>query len=100
MPYFAVISFDITNGTYDDYKNAYAELGNLGFNKVLKSDDGSAVPLPSTTCAGEFSGRSARSLRDTLRDKVQAAFQSRSLKAEIFITVGADWAFGYRTTDR
>jgi hypothetical protein len=94
------VSFDIANGSYDDYTNAYADLSMLGFKKVLTALGGPTVSLPTTTCAGEFAGSSAASVRDLLCAKVQAAFQARRLVTEIFISVGGDWTWGHRKTSK
>lgn len=98
MSYFAVCSFDLKNASYDDYQNAYADLARLGLSKTLISGQGSKVLLPTTTCAGEFTGNSADEVRDRLSNGVQATFKSRGFTSEIFISVGDNWAWGHRTT--
>lgn len=98
MSYFAVCSFDLKNATSEDYENAYADLARIGFSKTLISNQGNKITLPTTTCAGEFTGTSASAVRDDLRDKVKKAFAARGFTSEIFISVGGDWAWGYAST--
>lgn len=98
MSYFAVCSFDLKNGSYEDYQNAYADLARIGFQRQATATNGTKIPLPTTTTAGEFSGTSVTSLRDDLTERVKKAFESRRFKSEVFIFIGGDWAWSHRTT--
>jgi len=98
MTYFATCSFDLTHGaTRDDYANAYADLATIGLYHVLKTDSGSNITLPSTTCGGSFTGQGAGAIRDDLMAKVQAAFNRRRFKYELFMSVGGEgWGWSHR----
>ncbi|MFZ2911297.1 MAG: hypothetical protein WA094_15520 [Candidatus Desulfobacillus denitrificans] len=98
MSYFVVCTFDLKNGSYDDYQNAYADLAKIGFNRQVKSAQGILITLPTTTTAGEFNGTSSGLVRDDLTERVKRAFEARRFKSEIFVSVGGDWAWGHRTT--
>ena len=98
MSYLVVCTFDLKNASYDDYQNAYADLEKLGFHRQLTSSQGSKISLPTTMTAGEFNGTSAEKVRDDMTEKVKNAFEARRFKAEIFVSVGGDWAWGHRIT--
>lgn len=98
MSYFAVCTFELKNASNDDYKNIYADLAKIGFSKQITSTQGNKITLPSTTTAGDFNGTSEGAVRDDLIERVKKAFEVRRFKSEIFITIGGDSTWGYRTT--
>ena len=98
MSYLVFCTFDLKNASSQNYQTAYNDLAALGLKKVVKSDSGGDVVIPTTAAMGTFSGASAGSVRDDLRGKVQNAFRSRGFRSEIFIVVGGDWAWGSATT--
>ena len=98
MSYLIFCTFDLKNASSQDYKNAYAELENIGLKKVQKSDSGGDVVIPTTSAMGKFNGNSAKEVRDDIRHKVKNAFDKNKFKSEIFIIVGGDWAWGATTT--
>ena len=98
MSYLVFCTFDLKNANSQDYKNAYFDLANLGLEKVVKSDMGSDVVIPTTATMGTFNGITAPQVRSDIRDRVRAAFKARRLTSEIFVVVGADWAWGGGTT--
>lgn len=97
MSYLAVISFDLSNASSEDYRNAYAALATIGLKSQLAGTN-RPVDLPSTTCAGEFQGQSSGGVRDALTTKVESAFKSKRLKSTFFLSVGGDWTWGKRST--
>jgi hypothetical protein len=56
MSYLGILSFDIANGTRDDYQNAYVDVRRIGFSTTVTSSQGTQITLPTTTCVGEFPG--------------------------------------------
>ena|SRR6266404_8799174 len=98
MSYFVVCTFDLKNASSTDYKSAYADLEKVSLKKVMVSDQGNNVVIPTTTVAGTFTGTSAGAVRDYVRDKVKSAFAARGFSSEIFVGVGGDWAWGAATT--
>lgn len=98
MSYFVLCTFDLKDASRQDYQNAYADLERLGLKRVVVSDKGNDVVIPTTTVAGTFNGTSAASVSKDLADRVQAAFKARSFSSEIFVLVGGDWAWSGRTT--
>lgn len=98
MSYFVLCTFDLKNASRQDYQNAYADIEKLGLKKVVVSDKGKDVVIPTTTVVGTFNGTSAASVAKDIADRVQAAFKARSFSSEIFVTVGGDWAWSGRTT--
>jgi hypothetical protein len=93
MSYFVTVSFDLKNASSDDYETAYSELAKIGVHKILVSDSAIKVSLPTTTCAGTFTGSTPVSVRGFVAEKIQQAFQSQCLQGEIFVAVGGDWAW-------
>lgn len=98
MSYFVFCTFDLKGATSQNYKDAYADLEKIGLKKVVVSDKGSDVVIPTTAAAGEFNGASAASVRDDIRNRVQNAFKARRFLSEIFIVVSGDWTWGGATT--
>jgi hypothetical protein len=93
MSYFVTLSFDLKHASSDDYETACSELAKIGVHKILVSDSAIQVSLPTTTCAGTFTGSTAISVRDFVVTKSQQAFQAQGLQGEIFVAVGGDWAW-------
>jgi hypothetical protein len=93
MSYLAMLSFDLASATREDYAKAYERAAQLGFQRSLRSNTGNTVHLPTTTCAGVFTGTSAASVAESLTAQVKRAFTSAGLTAEIFVSVGGDWAW-------
>ena len=98
MSYLIFCTFDLKNATSQNYETAYSDLAALGLTKVRKSDSGNDVVIPTNSVMGAFDGASATSVRDDIRNKVQAAFRARGFKSEIFLVVGGNWAWGAATT--
>lgn len=98
--YFATCTFDLKNGSQQDYQNAYADLAKLGFATVVVGGNGNKITLPTTTTAGEFTGTDAVTTRENLTGSVEEAFTARKFTYELFITVGGDWTWGYRTNKK
>lgn len=97
MSYLAIVSFDIKNGDADDYDNVYKGFEAIGLKKTITPDKGEAIMLPTTTTAGEFTGQSAATVRDSLCTDTQAVFTRNNIHGEIFVAVGGGWAWGRRT---
>ena len=93
MSYLAMLSFDLANATREDYAKAYERAAQLGFHRTIRSNNGNLVYLPTTTCAGTFTGSSAAALAEALATQVKSVFAAAGLSAEIFISVGGDWAW-------
>jgi hypothetical protein len=98
LSYFVVCTFDLKNGSYNDYVNAYADLAALGLQKAVVSEQGHRIVAPTTTTVGTFDGQSAESIRNGVRDSVKAAFARRGFTSEIFVVASGDWAWGAATT--
>jgi len=96
MSYFALVTFDIKNGDAQDYEMIYAGLSKLGFYTHITGDKGTIIQLPTTTCAGVFTASSAAAARDDLTERVEQLFLKHNLTGEVFVSVGGDWAWGYR----
>lgn len=98
MGYLAVCSFDLEHAGPEDYEKAYAALATLGLNRKLVTALGNEIALPTTTTAGEFSGNSVSALRNYLTDAIRMAFLEQGFRAEIFVFVSGEWAWGQRST--
>lgn len=98
MTYLVFCTFDLKNAGSLDYQNAYADLERIGLRKVHKASSGNDIVIPTTAAMGEFNGTGAAAVRDHARGQIQAAFNARRFKSEIFIVVGGDWAWGAATT--
>ena len=98
MSYLAVCTFDLKDGSYDDYRNAYAALERIGLKKTVVATNSNKVVAPTTMTLGEFNGQDTGSVRDGVRNQVKAAFDRLGLKSEIFVVVGGDWSWGAATT--
>jgi hypothetical protein len=98
MSYFVLCTFDLKNASRQDYDNAYIDLEKIGLKKVVTSDEGGKVVIPTTTVVGTFNGANAVTVRDFVRDKAKNAFAARRLSSEIFILVGDNWAWCGATT--
>lgn len=98
MSYFVLCTFDLQHASREDYDNAYSDLERLGLKKVVVSDQGGNVVIPTTTVAGTFTGSTAVTVRDSVSEKIKKAFAARQLVSEIFTLVGGDWAWSGATT--
>lgn len=98
MSYFVVCTFDLKNASWTDYQTAYADLANIGLHRTVVSGQGTNVVAPTTMTMGEFNGTDAASIRDHVRNRVQAAFSTRRFSSEIFVVVAGNWAWGASTT--
>ncbi len=98
MSYLAFCTFDLKSASTQDYQNAYSDLENIGLKKVAVTTQGNKVVIPTTAVMGEFNGKDAASVCTDIRNRVQGAFKSRSFKSEIFVVVGASWAWAPGTT--
>lgn len=98
MSYFVVCLFDLKDATYEDYVNAYSDLAKIGFSKVLTSNEGKKITLPTTTTAGEFNGVNSDAVADDLIARVRSSFALRGFRSEIFLSVGNDWRWRHHTT--
>lgn len=99
MSYLCLVTFDLSNASAEEYQQAYADLAAIGFSTSVTGSSGKQITLPNTTCVGEFTGADAGSVRDALVTRVQSAFAARGLSSKIFVMVGGDWGWGYRTTN-
>lgn len=99
MDYLVSCSFDLKRASSDDYKNAYFELEKIGLKKVIISDGGGNVVIPTTMVVGKFNGDSAASVRDYIKNLVKNIFKLRNFSSEIFVVVGGDWAWGSENTN-
>jgi hypothetical protein len=98
MSYLVLCTFDLKNASGQDYQNVYADLSNLGLEKVHKTSHGANAVIPTTAAMGFFSGTSASNVCTDIRDRVRAAFTARRLTSEIFVVVGGDWSWIPATT--
>ncbi len=99
MSYLVICTFDLKNGSSQDYQNAYADLEKIGLKKVVMTNAGGKLVMPTTTTAGEFEGTSSETLRDSIREQVRRAFTARRFSSEIFIVVAPPgWTWGGAST--
>jgi len=98
MSHFVVCTFDLKNASRTDYQTAYADLANIGLHKTVVSGQGKNVVAPTTMTMGEFNGADAASIRDHVRNQVQAVFAARRFSSEIFVVVAGNWAWGASST--
>lgn len=99
MTYGVICTFDLKNASSTDYQNAYADLEALGLKRAQGNSSGGETVIPTTTVLGAYNGESAAAVRDHVRTKIQAAFEARRLRSEIFVIVGGqDWTWGSTTS--
>jgi hypothetical protein len=98
MSYLAVCTFDLKNGSHDDYRNAYGALERIGLKKTVVASNNNTVVAPTTMTIGEFNGQDTGSVRDFVRNQVESAFKRLGLTAEVFVVVGSNWSWGATTT--
>ena len=98
MSYFVTVTFDIKNGTPQDYANVLTELNSIGLYENIIGGSNTTSKLPSNTFAGEFNGLDLTSVRDDICNRIQSIFRKCKVKSEIFVAVGGDWGWGIRTT--
>lgn len=94
MKYLVTVTFEVKDGTKEDYKKVYKELESLGFFKILKASNGNIVTIPTSTVVSEVDGTNADLLKNTVRDKLNIVFKACKVKGEAFIIVSSDWAWG------
>jgi len=90
-------TFDLENGSSQDYANAYYDLDIIGLKRVVAGTNRNVV-IPTTMTLGYVEGFDVSQVCDQIRTKVKNAFSLRGLKSEIFITVGKDGTWGSATT--
>jgi len=95
MSYLVLVTFDLKDASWDDYKAVYEELENIGLLKRLISSEGKEVLLPTTTVAGEFEGDSSVDVRNNIMNKCKRIFKYLKLHGEIFVEVGDNWSWSY-----
>jgi hypothetical protein len=93
MSYLVFCTFDLKGASTHDYQTAYADLTSIGLAKVHQTSSGGQVVIPTTAAMGIFTGVSAKSVCEFVRDKVKNAFAARRFKSETFVTCGGDWAW-------
>jgi hypothetical protein len=93
MSYLVFCTFDLKNASSQDYQNAYADLAKVGLHKVVKADNGNDIVVPTTAVMGMMNGTSASQVSTDVRSRIQAMFNARRFKSEIFVVVGGDWAW-------
>lgn len=98
MSYLVFCTFDLKGASAQDYLNAYADLTNLGLSRVHKNSQGSNSVIPTTAAMGFFNGPGADAVCTDLRAKVQAAFNVRRFRSELFFVTGDNWAWQTATT--
>lgn len=98
MSYLVFVTFDLRSASSEDYKNAYADLEQIGLKKVHMNTGGGNDVIPTTAAMGFFDGASAKTVCEALRDQVRAAFNARKFKSEVFTIAGGDWAWVASTT--
>lgn len=97
MSYFVVVTFDIADGDKEDYEAVSEGFEKIGLSTEITSNNKNKIKLPTTTTAGEFNGDSAVAVRDFVCTQTKAVFTNNSLKGEIFVSVGENWAWAHRT---
>mgnify|MGYP003331981176 FL=1 len=98
MTFLVFCAFELKKASSSDYNNAYSDLESIGLSKVHVSGQGLKVTLPTISVMGRFEGVDSAAVRDEVRTKIKGLFAQRRFKSDIFITVGADWAWGVTTT--
>jgi len=93
MSYLIFCTFDLKGASGQDYQTAYSDLATLGLTKVHQTSSGGQAVIPTTAAMGTFTGASAKSVCEFVRDKVKNAFAARRFKSEVFVTCGGDWAW-------
>jgi hypothetical protein len=98
MSYLVFVTFDLKNASSADYQDAYADLSNLGLERVVAVGSGNDVVIPTTSVLGKYNGGTAAAVRDKVKVEVKDAFSGRGFDSEIFVIVGGDWAWGASST--
>ncbi len=98
MSYLVFCTFDLKNGSSQDYQDAYSDLSDIGLEKVVVAKNGNEIVIPTTSVMGEFNGTSVTSVRDEVRSSIKSAFKARGFDSEIFVVVGGNWSWGATTT--
>jgi hypothetical protein len=98
MSYFVLCTFDLKSASRQDYENAYADLKQIGLEKILTRSQGGQTVIPTTTVAGTFNGAGALAVHDAVQQRIFRAFAARGLSSEIFTVAAGDWAWNGATT--
>jgi hypothetical protein len=98
MSYMVFCTFDLKGASRSDYDHAYADLKAVGLSRVVVSDKGQDVVIPTTSVIGKFNGPSSEEVSAAVREKVKRSFQSRGFTAEIFVFVGGNWGWSATRT--
>ena len=93
MSYFITCTFDLKDGTPEDYQDAYADLDLIGLYREIVDKRGQRRILPTTTVAGLFYGSDSVSVRNDVNSGIRSAFASRGFTYELFLSVGTGWAW-------
>jgi hypothetical protein len=72
MPSF-IARIELHGGTPDDYQNLNAAMGDLGFGRVIRGDDGLAVELPT----GQYVGNGEVSAAEVSQFAQSAALRTK-----------------------
>lgn len=81
------VTFDLVNGTNEDYETAYGILEAYGFKSVGEHVGRPTVKL-TTAMILRTSGPSAVTVCDAVRKELVAAFQRAGFKADLAVMVG------------
>lgn len=93
----AFCTFDLKGASSTDYKNAYADLEDIGLKRVVVGSANNVV-IPTTSVYGTFNSSSVASVRDHVRTKAKEAFKARGFTSEIFVIAGENGTWGSTTT--
>lgn len=87
MKYYVSVTFDLVNGSREDYEGAYAILAAHGFKSVGEQTGRPTVKL-TTTMIKLAEGSSAEMVCQTVENGIIAAFQRKRFKADLAVMVG------------
>lgn len=93
MEYMAVLSFDVAGAPRSAYATIYEALAAVGLHHTIEGETGRTVLLPTTTCAGLFTGSSAVAVSEYVEAQARAVFDQLGHRATVFVTVGTDWGW-------
>ena len=92
--YLVFCTFDLSKATAEHYDRAYQALAQVGLTRVHAGDGGTKGVIPTTSAMGLWTGPSSAVVRDTVLQQLKAELKARQIhSAEIFITVGTEWAW-------
>ena len=98
MSYFIIFTFNLSNFSSDDYKEALEELEKIGLSHQSTSNQESTITLQTKTTAGKFNGNNPNEVRKELDVKIKKAFQKRRFSYEIFVSIGGNWSWNFSRT--